>query len=70
MTILDDHLKAALAVVVKGLDAFEMAAIQCEFRINKAGHCSHEEYPKPEDKMNTFNCLPCLYAFCPRAHSK
>ena len=70
MTMIDDCLKASLITISKGLEAFEMAAIQCEFRTHKVGHCSHGEYPQPEDKLAAFNCLPCLYAFCPRAHSK
>jgi hypothetical protein len=70
MTMLDDCLKASLVTIAKGLESFEMAAIQCEFRIHKNGHCTHEGYPEPEAKLGAFNCLPCLYAFCPRAHSK
>ena len=69
MTMLDDCLKASLITIDKGLDAFEMAAIQCELRTNDK-HCTHKEYPNQENILGTFRCLPCLYAWCPRAHSK
>jgi len=69
MTMIDDCLKASLVVISKGLDDFDQAAIQCELR-TKDKHCTHAKYPNQENILGTFFCLPCLYAWCPRAHSK
>jgi hypothetical protein len=69
MTMIDDCLRTALVTITKGLDEFEMAAVQCELRDNYK-HCTHKDYPNIENVLGVFQCLPCLYAWCPRAHSK